>query len=102
MSMPNRFCVIERRLDIIEIKLGIDNSSADLNRSVGSMKDEVERRGKTKMLKKDWKYYECPNCFVLFPHLVVPDICGCGNDMRKYHNKKTLKLIEFAKSEEKQ
>lgn len=34
MSMPNRFCVIERRLDIIEKKLGIKNSDKLLYRQV--------------------------------------------------------------------
>ena len=34
MSMPNRCCVNERRLDIIEEKLGIENSVAELNRPV--------------------------------------------------------------------
>jgi len=40
MSMPNRFCVIERRLDIIEAKLGIENSDAELNRQVVPMKEK--------------------------------------------------------------
>jgi len=34
MSMPNRFAVIERRLDIIEEKLGIENSVSELNKQV--------------------------------------------------------------------
>ena len=35
MSMPNRFALIERRLDIIESRLGIKNSVTELNRVVG-------------------------------------------------------------------
>lgn len=34
MSMPNRFCVIERRLDTIEKKLGTINSDSQLNKQV--------------------------------------------------------------------
>lgn len=39
MSMPNRFCVIERRLDIIEERLDIENSETDLNKQVLPKKD---------------------------------------------------------------
>ena len=45
--------------------------------------------------KVNWKYHECNNCFVLWPHLAVPKVCVCGNDMKKNYNKKTLELIEF-------
>ncbi len=38
MSMPNRFALIERRLDIIESRLGIKNSVTELNRVVGCYK----------------------------------------------------------------
>lgn len=42
MSMPNRFCVIERRLDIIEARLGIENDVDELNRSVIPKKKDVK------------------------------------------------------------
>ncbi len=46
MSMPNRCCVNERRLDIIEAKLGIENSVAELNRAVGLRNKGREGCGK--------------------------------------------------------
>ena len=45
--------------------------------------------------KQEWKYRECKLCSILYPHLAVPEICICGNNMKKNSNKKTLKLIEF-------
>lgn len=45
--------------------------------------------------KKEWKYKECNQCYILYPHLAVPEICICGNNMKKNSNKKNLKLIEF-------
>ena len=47
------------------------------------------------LLKKEWKYRECNQCYILYPHLAAPKICICGNNMKKNSNKKTLKLIEF-------
>ncbi len=33
-------------------------------------------------MKSEWNYFMCNQCYVMFPHLVVPEICICGNDMR--------------------
>ncbi len=43
---------------------------------------------------KQWKYRECKNCYILWPHLTVPKICVCGNNMSRNSIKKTLVLID--------
>ncbi len=52
-------------------------------------------RWENKMVKDEWRYRECCNCYVLWPHLVVPNVCVCGNDMKRNSIKKTLRIIEF-------
>lgn len=44
-------------------------------------------------MANDWKYHECPVCYVLWPHLATPEICVCGNDLLKNYNKKTMKIL---------
>ena len=46
---------------------------------------------------KDFKYKECRKCFTLWPHLTTPEICICGNDMKRYFNKKTMRIVDFTR-----
>ena len=33
------------------------------------------------MSKQEWNYMQCNQCYVMWPHLTVPEVCACGNDM---------------------
>lgn len=30
---------------------------------------------------QEWNYFQCNECYVMFPHLKVPRICICGNNL---------------------
>ena len=32
-------------------------------------------------MNNEWNYMQCNQCYVMFPHLAVPEVCVCGNDM---------------------
>lgn len=34
-----------------------------------------------KLMGQEWNYMQCNKCYVMFPHLAVPEVCVCGNDM---------------------
>lgn len=33
------------------------------------------------MNNQEWNYMQCNQCYVMWPHLTVPEVCVCGNDM---------------------
>lgn len=64
---------------------------------LGMLYAEVLLTGKFfgKKNKNKWKYHECKNCYVMWPHLATPDVCTCGNDMTKNYNEKEVDLVTF-------
>ena len=41
---------------------------------------------------KEWIYWECNECSIMFPHLTVPKKCHCGNNLESNSTKKRLVL----------
>ncbi len=32
-------------------------------------------------MSQEWNYMQCNQCYVMWPHLTVPEVCTCGNDL---------------------
>ena len=43
-------------------------------------------------MSKEWNYFQCNECYVMFPHLATPDICVCGNDLLSNSTRKKFVL----------
>jgi len=47
------------------------------------------------MSNQEWNYFQCNQCYVMFPHLAVPDICVCGNDMQCNSTRKKFVILNI-------
>lgn len=52
------------------------------------------------MVNKEYKYWQCNECKILYPVQARPDVCICGNDMLVNSTKNTMIVYDVKRGKD--